>query len=62
MIKEISFDEKIFVAGATGLAGGAICRSLLKAGYGQKKLGGALLTPDRNQLNLLKVACINTLS
>ena len=33
----ISFQERIFIAGANGLAGSAIYRSFKKKGYGPKK-------------------------
>jgi len=53
MVHKISKNERIFVAGAKGMAGSAICRSLLKKGYGQKDADGILLTPSRSDLNLL---------
>ena len=40
MPKKISFQEKIFVAGASGMAGSAICRALKKHGYGVQANGG----------------------
>ena len=49
----INYQDKFFVAGATGMAGSAICRSLLKKGYGNKKRGGILLTPNKKNLDLL---------
>ena len=51
----ITLDDRIFVAGSTGMAGSAICRSLLKKGYGQKDKGGALLRPKRKELDLLNL-------
>ena len=51
--KLISKDERFFIAGATGMAGSSICRALIKNGYGNKDLGGSLLTPKRENLNLL---------
>ncbi len=53
MNNKISKKERIFVAGAKGMAGSAICRSLLKKGYGLKKNDGKLFTPSRNDLDLL---------
>ena len=44
--------ERIFVAGANGMAGSAIVRSLKKNNYGFKEFGGELLTPSRKELNL----------
>ena len=52
MNKLISKNERIFVAGSSGMAGSAICRSLLKSGYGLKKNDGALLSPSRKELDL----------
>ena len=39
--KAINIKDKIFVAGSTGMAGQAICRALIKNGYGkmQQTLG-----------------------
>ena len=54
MVKKlINLNEKIFLAGAKGMAGSAINRALIKHGYGQKKNGGEILRPQRNELNLL---------
>ena len=50
--KMISKDEHIFVAGSNGMAGSAICRKLLKKGYGSKSNNGALLSPSRLDLDL----------
>ena len=47
-------NEKIMIAGGSGMAGNAIYRSLIKSGYGQQKFGGELLIPSRQQLNLLR--------
>ena len=52
MKKKILLNEKIFIAGATGMAGSAICRSLNKNGYGRIN-GGQILKPNRKELNLL---------
>lgn len=52
-MKKISLQEKIFIAGANGMAGSAIYKSLKKLGYGNKNLGGEILTPSRNDLDLL---------
>ncbi len=50
--KIIKINEKIFVAGSTGMAGKSITNLLKKRGYGSKDLGGAILTPSRSELNL----------
>ena len=49
----IDLSEKIFLAGAKGMAGSAIYRALLAHGYGQSRNGGKILNPSREQLNLL---------
>ncbi len=41
------------------MAGSAICRSLLKKGYGNKSNKGVLLTPTRKELNLLCTQSVN---
>tara|TARA_B100000700_G_C15062474_1_gene866808 strand:- start:11941 stop:12948 length:1008 start_codon:yes stop_codon:yes gene_type:complete len=51
--KLISLNDRIFIAGATGMAGSAICRSLVASGYGDKRNGGCLLIPSHNELDLL---------
>ena len=53
MGKKIQLNERIFVAGAGGMAGSAICRKLLQLGYGDYSKNGLLLTPSRKELNLL---------
>ena len=55
MDKKIFKDDSFFVAGASGMAGSAICRSLGKNGYGDINTGGNLFTPSRNELNLLNI-------
>ena len=39
--------------GAHGMAGSAIVRALQRNGYGNPEQGGELLTPNRQELNLL---------
>jgi len=53
MKKYISISEKFFVAGANGMAGKSICRSLIKNGYCSDVSGGKLLAPKKEELNLL---------
>ena len=54
MIKElIQKSDRFFVAGARGMAGAAIVRALRRNGYGISDQGGELLTPSRQELNLL---------
>ena len=55
MKKKISLDDRIFIAGSNGMAGRAIHKSLKKAGYGSIKQNGAILTPTRKDLDLLKI-------
>jgi GDP-L-fucose synthase len=49
----IKADDRFFVAGARGMAGSAICRALEEKGYGDEAKGGALLIPNRQELDLL---------
>ena len=41
------------------MAGSAICRSLQEKGYGDEAKGGALLTPTRQELDLLNHSAVN---
>ena len=58
MKKEIFLNDKFFIAGASGMAGGAIYRSLIKKGYGDPLLGGAILTTSRKDLDLLDITLV----
>ena len=49
----MNHNERIFIAGATGMVGSAIKKLLIKKGYGNKKDGGAILSPNRLDLDLL---------
>ena len=49
----ISPSDKVFIAGARGMAGSAISRALTRAGYHQQ------LTPSRQELNLLDDAAVS---
>ena len=53
MANKISLSDKIFIAGANGMVGRAIERKLIKSGYGDERKGGKILTPSREELNLL---------
>ena len=53
MSGSIKAEDRFFVAGARGMAGSAICRALQEKGYGDEAKGGALLTPNRQELDLL---------
>ena len=53
MEKLIRLNEKIYVAGANGMVGKAVIKSLIRFGYGLEKNDGVLLTPSRKDLNLL---------
>ena len=48
MSKKILLNEKIFIAGATGMAGSAICKALFRKEYGHKN-GGVILTTTRKE-------------
>ena len=52
MKKYISKNEKIFIAGSSGMAGKAIVRSLKIAGYGDKNFDGNSFA-YKKELNLL---------
>jgi len=53
MHKKINLNEKIFIAGSTGMVGKAVKRNLIKLGYGLDSNCGKLLTPNRIELDLL---------
>ena len=53
--KKINLDEKIFLAGANGMVGNSIYRTLIKKGYGNKINGGEIYSPNRKELDLLDV-------
>ena len=55
MEKKISYKDRIFIAGSSGMAGGSIYRSLIKSGYGDIKKGGIIFSPSRKELNLLNL-------
>tara|TARA_A100001388_G_scaffold258717_1_gene225447 strand:- start:1445 stop:2449 length:1005 start_codon:yes stop_codon:yes gene_type:complete len=59
MNKKIFTNDKIFIAGSTGMVGSAIYRSLAKRGYGNKENGGCFFTPTRKELNLLDKNSVN---
>ena len=52
--------DRFFVAGARGMAGSAIVRALKRNGYGDQVKGGALLTPNREELDLLNDRTVST--
>ena len=52
-MQNINFEEKIFLAGSTGMVGSSIYKALKNKGYGNKNLGGEIFTPKRRELNLL---------
>ena len=54
----IDRSDRIFVAGHRGMAGSAIVRALVAAGYGSKEHGGSVLTVSRQELDLLDAAAV----
>ena len=50
---KLLYSDKIFIAGANGMAGSAIHRQLKNKGYGDSQKGGSILTPSRKELNLI---------
>ncbi len=55
MDKLISKKDKFFIAGANGMVGNSLYRVLKKNGYGLKEIGGEIMTPSKNELNLLNL-------
>tara|TARA_A100001388_G_scaffold55888_1_gene38466 strand:- start:161 stop:1168 length:1008 start_codon:yes stop_codon:yes gene_type:complete len=55
----ISLEDKIYVAGSTGMVGRSICKALKKDGYGNSKLGGKLLVTNRKDLDLTNNKLVN---
>ena len=55
----ITTKDRIFVAGARGMAGSAICRALLRKGYVDEAKSGVLLAPTRQELDLLDGNAVN---
>ena len=53
MGKLIYKSDKIFIAGASGLAGSAILKAFRKKGYGNLEEGGSILTPSSKDLNFI---------
>ncbi len=51
--KLILKSDKIFIAGATGMAGSALKKIFLRHDYGNKEFDGEILTPTRKELNYL---------
>ena len=54
----ITAADRIYVAGHRGMAGSAICRALLRSGYGDPGQGGALLSATREELDLLDPSAV----
>ena len=52
--------DRIFIAGASGMAGSAICRALRRKGYGNSSENNELLTVPRSKLDLLDNQAVNT--
>ena len=59
MLKRISSEERIFIAGANGMVGSAIKRILLKNFYKKDVANSNLLTPTKEELNLLDQKNVN---
>ncbi len=53
MNRKIKKSERIFIAGANGMVGNSIKRNLISSGYGLNEEKGLILTPSRQELNLL---------
>ena len=48
----LSKEDRILVAGSSGMAGSAILRKLIESGYGLKKNNGTIFAPQRIDLDL----------
>ena len=59
MPKLINASDRIFVAGASGMVGSAVCRSLIRHGYGKSSCNGELQRPSRKELNLLDATAVD---
>jgi len=59
MHNKISLEDSIYIAGSYGMAGSAIKRALVKAGYGNSSKGGKILTTTRSELDLLNNKLVN---
>ncbi len=55
MQKLISKSERFFIAGSNGMVGKSLVKALKNSGYGEKGNKGILLTPNRQELNLLNI-------
>ncbi len=51
MQNNMKYHDKIFIAGANGMVGSAIKKSLLKHGYGDLSRGGRILSPTRKDID-----------
>ena len=56
----ISPNDKFFIAGARGMAGGSITRALIRAGYGNSANRGFIRTPSRSELELLNPEAVDS--
>ena len=56
MKNEINYQERIFIAGSSGMVGSSITRKLREKGYGNPNEGGELLIPKRKDLNLFNIS------
>ena len=52
MQTKLTLNEKIFIAGSSGMVGSAIKRALIEQGFYDDSSGGILLTPNREDLDL----------
>ena len=59
-MKKINFSERFFLAGASGMVGSSIKRKLIELGYGSQNNGGAILAPNRKELDLLDFESVKT--
>ena len=59
MLKKNYHEERIFIAGAKGMVGSSIKKTLINKGYGNKNLEKTLLCPSKAELDLLNFEDLN---
>ncbi len=60
MKKKMLFNEKIFIAGSTGMVGRSVVKTLNEHGYGSEKYSGSIITTTRKSLDLLDSQAVST--
>ena len=58
MEERFNKEDRIFLAGSTGMVGSSIKRALLNLGYGKEPYSSNLMTPSRKELDLLDTIAV----